>query len=156
MLNPKSMVEMLRNRELRCRTGVMMVPLSLMGQESRIAAQLGIDHVDYRRYLLDHLPAGGAFLGLSANKVFADLDNISNEATGTDCVVLSNLDLALAGLVTSERMSLLRERLFNQLCYRRRGLLFAMPDAGSVPNPLFDHEMTQHWQARDRLVVWAD
>jgi hypothetical protein len=133
-----------------------MVPLSLLGQESRIAAQLGIDHVDYRRYLLDHLPAGGTFLGLSANKVFADLDGISNEAMGTDCVLLSNLDLALAGLVTSERMGLLRERLFNQFCYRRRGLLIAMPDTDSVPSPLFDHAMRQHWLSYDRLVVWGD
>lgn len=156
MPDPKSMVEMLRNRELRCRTGIVMIPLSQMGQEAQIAAQLGIDHVDYRKYLLDHLPAGGSFLGLSANKVYADVDSISNAATGTDCVLLINLDLALAGLTINDRVSLMQDRLFNQLSYRRRGLLIGMSDTGNDPNPVFDRGLRKLWQDHDRLVVWGN
>ena len=149
------MVNMLRNRELRCRTALLMIPLSLMGKEAQIAAQLGIDHVDYRQYLLDHLPAGGEFLGLSANKIFGDLDAISNAMSGMDCVLLSNLDLAVAGIPAIDRTSLLKERLFNQLCYRRRGLLIVMPDTGPDVGALLDQELKQYWMDHDRLVKWG-
>lgn len=130
--DPAALIRLLRGPALRCRTGILLLPLADLGREPDLAARLGIGCVDYARALANALPPGAVFVPLSAETEESRLDALASDETGeagggTDCLLVYNLDLALAKLDPAERARLW-SNLQSRFPNRRRALLLALPD----------------------------
>jgi hypothetical protein len=123
-------VQSLRSLSLRCRTGIVLLPVDQLGQERDLAARLEIGIEDYRNRCLNQLPQDAQFLGLNADKILEDLDALCQETSGRDCVMLCNFDLFLARLPRESR-EYVWEFLHTSFAHRRRALLIAMPATAS-------------------------
>lgn len=124
--SPSELVALLRSRVLRVRTGLWLIPLQYLGKEEDEAARLGIDALDIRHPILADLPVGARFTGLSEVRLLEILNGIAQARGGSDCVLVYNLDLALARLRHQERLDIWRN-LFGDFGYRARALLLTMP-----------------------------
>jgi hypothetical protein len=113
-----------------------------------VAASLGIGAVDYVNELLRGCPRGAAMLPISAATEEQRLDQIANDATGSDCVLVCNLDLALAKLTAKDR-EWLWANLRNRFSHRRRALVLAVPK--SATNLLPQGDEMRGWECDGRV-----
>jgi len=149
----RALVDLLRSPVLRCRTGIILLSQEQLGTEPDIAARLGLDAIDYTQVLRDSLPKGTVFVSISAETEAQRLDRLASRRGGADCVLIYNIDLALAKLETSERQYLWWE-LRDFLAYRPRALLIAMPAQASQLLPE-KHELDR-WRGANRLAILTD
>lgn len=124
-----SVVELLanlRDQSLRNRVGLWLAPDRQLVQIVNEAARLGIDAQDIRQALLHRLPLGTRFAGLSGTRLADLLDSICEQPGYSDCVLVYNLDLLLAGLGYEDQQEIWRT-LWQSFPHRQRALLLVMP-----------------------------
>lgn len=125
--NPREVVDLLKGNSLIHRTGIWLIPANMLGKERDHAARLNLDAVDIRDPLLESLPEGTRFLGLSGDKVLQLLDHISNQSKGSSCLLVYNVDLLLARLRLQER-DYVWSQLYNAFPHRNHALVIVMPE----------------------------
>ena len=142
------LVQFLRRATLRTRIGLWCMPLEAVGREREIGVHLGVETVDIRTPLRANLAPDAEFLRLSTIKIVETLDTIATQSGQSDCVLVCNLDLLLAG-VTQQECHQVWEELFNGLPYRSRALLLAIPQTAAHLLP-YD-EMLDSWRRDNRV-----
>ena len=147
---PANLVRLLRRPILRIRTGVVLLPLVMLGRERDLAAQVAIEAVDWREWKLNHLSSDSYHLGLSTETVLRDLGRIVEDVhIAGDCLWIYNADLALSGLRYDER---LRFWAFLYSTFKqRRGLLLSLPTGASNLLPTGERIA---WERDERLARW--
>ena len=153
MIDAKTLVARLRTDELRCRTGILLIPEPFLGQEAVIAARLGIQHVDLAQWVVDRVPHGGKYLHLSVGTVFGHLDDIANDHSGMDCVLISNLDVAVMRLASIERTQLWCA-LLEDFPHRKKAILLAVPGHKDGIIVLQEEAIRSKWEQSDRITTW--
>ena len=153
MLDAKTLVARLRTNELRCRTGVLLIPEPCLGKEAEIAARLGIQYVDFASYILEHAPIGGEFLHLSVSILFTYFDNIANEHSGMDCVLISNTDVAAMRLTSADREQLWT-CLLQDFPHRRKAILLGIPGHKEGIIVLQEEIIRSKWEQSHRMATW--
>lgn len=145
-----SLVRLLQQPILRIRTGIVLLPLNMLGSEPELAARLGIEAVDWRGWRLQRLNSGSNHLGLSSETVLRDLREMIEDANlaGT-CLWVYNADLALSALRYDERLWFW-DFLFSTF-KQRRGILFSLPAQASN---LLPAEKRTVWERDERLARW--
>lgn len=123
---PQKVVNLIRANVLRIRTGLWLIPITQVGQERNEAAKLMLDSIDIRTVLLEEVPAGSRFSGLSDQKVMALLDKISERPGDSDCTLVYNLDILLSRL-TYQEVSNVWQYVFEFFPHRSRALLLTIP-----------------------------
>lgn len=143
------LVANLRSRSLRNRVGLWLLPASQMGQAADKAARLGIDAVDLSQVWLDRLPADARFAGVNADRIIDLLDDLTKQPGHSDCLLIYNIDLLLAGLTYENQQGIWRT-LRQFFPYRRRILVLVMPDQADHLLPR-SSDLTA-WRKEGRLV----
>lgn len=110
------------------------MPLNYVGSERDIAARLEVEAVDARQPILQRLPEGTRYVRLTAGKVLEALDSIASQKGKTECALIYNMDLLLAGLKWEERQNVW-QGVFDGLPYRVRALVIAIPVTASTLLP---------------------
>lgn len=124
--NPAALIALLQQKALRNRTGLWLLAPQELSKEKELYARYNLDAIDIRTALLDTLPPTTSFLGLTSNSLLKLFDTISNSSSGTECIVIYNLDLLMAKLKMTERASVWNH-LFKSFPNRRHALLLTMP-----------------------------
>ncbi len=145
----QALIGLLRRHTLRTRVGVWQMPLRYVGQEQDTAARLGVEAVDVRDAITRRLPDGTRYVRLSAGRIVQALDDIACGAGLTDCAMVYNVDLLLAGLNRDTRQTVW-ESLFDGLPHRPRALLLAIPK--TAHHLLLGERLREAWQ-RDKRIV---
>jgi hypothetical protein len=104
-LSHQALADRLRGRQLRHRTGVLLLSPEHVGEEANIAAYVGAAFLDLREWKLSRLPQGCRFLGLAWESLVNDLAIALDEVQDRSCVLAANVDLFLALLPYSDRHS---------------------------------------------------
>jgi hypothetical protein len=130
LAKPLELVEYLRRHTMRSNVAVWRIPLSGVGFEADLAVQLGVELVDITQHYRSCLAQGTEFARLSASKLFDALDQIASSEGFSDCVLVYNLDLLLAGLKEADREQIWQD-LYNRLPNRKRALLITIPDTAT-------------------------
>jgi len=145
----EALVDLLSGPTLRCRTGILLLPKKLLGQEANIAARLGMDAVDYREVLVASLPSGTSFVDIDQDTEFARLDHLTTDVAGSPCFLVCNMDLALAKLDHSARGQFW-DAFLHKLSRRPRAPILAMPDSAEHLLPKLDL-----WDREERIAVYT-
>lgn len=145
----RALIALLRRHTLRTRIGLWCMPLDYVGQELVKATQLQIDAFDVRQAIQQQLPEGTRYVRLTFEKILEALDFVASSRGWTDCVLVYNLDLLLAGLKRDERQRVW-ESLLGGLPYRQRALLLAVPATATQVLP--SEPLLRLWQREGRLV----
>lgn len=145
-----SLVQLLQRPILRIRTGIVLLPLVMLGRERELAARLAIEAVDWRDWKLNHLSSDSNHLGLSSETVLRDMREIAEDVgIAGDCLWIYNVDLALSALRYDERLRVW-DFLFSTF-KQGRGLLFSLPTQASS---LLPTEERIAWETDERLARW--
>jgi hypothetical protein len=145
---PKALIELLQKKMLRIRTGIWLMPVSMLGKEADHAARLNIDAVDIRDLLLNSLPQNTRYLGLNSDRIIHLLQEISDQIQGSECLLVSNLDVLLAKLSYSD-VCYVWQYLFDTFPNRRHALILAMPEGASHLLP--EYTSIKTWNKDKRL-----
>jgi hypothetical protein len=146
----RDLIDLLRSKRLRSRTGILLLPPQRLGAEPDLAARLLVEPLDYAVRLDAELPAGTQFVNIDADTERARLDRIAENSGEYDCVLVCNVDLALARLPADERARLW-DGLLRRSAYRRRALLLALPACADLLLPVAD--ALSIWEKEGRLAV---
>lgn len=146
--DPKDLIELLQKKTLRIRTGIWLMPVSMLGKEADHAARMNIDAVDIRDPLLENLPEGTRYLGLNADRIMQLMQEISDQIPGSECLLIYNLDLLLAKLSYSEIIQVWQQ-LYDSFPNRRHALLISMPENADHLLPEFTS--MRSWNKDKRL-----
>ncbi len=147
---PVSLVRTLQQPILRIRTGIVLLPLDMIGREPELAARLAIEAVDWREWKLARLRSSSRYLGLSSETVLRDFQEIVDDVDlAGNCLWIYNADLPLSGLRHDERLRLWTFLYSN--FKQRRGLLFSLPARASN---LLSLEERGAWESDNRLARW--
>jgi len=133
----------------RTRVGLWRMPLNKLGHEAETAVRLGIEALDVSVYVHEKLPKGAEFVRLSEQKVLETLDDISSLNGKSDCVLLFNFDLLLAG-VAEDECQRIWNYLFNGFPNRTRALLLVIPETAVRLLPTETN--LEKWQLDSRLI----
>lgn len=146
--DPKELIDLLQKKTLRIRTGIWLMPISMLGKESDHAARMNIDAVDVRDVLLENLPKDTRYLGLNANRVMQLVQEISDQFPGSECLLVYNLDLLLSKLAHTE-ISHVWQHLYDSFPNRRHALIVSMPE--NATHLLPDFVSMKSWNKDKRL-----
>lgn len=153
MTEAQALMSLMRNRELRCRTGILFLGLGRVGQEKAIAATLDIEVIDFVELVLETLPPEASFASLSLTKILQCL-NRAADAGGRDCAILANFDLPLAKLQFDEIAKFWRW-FFQDMPHKRKALVACLVGT-DTPHSLFpDDEIRSQWTAAGRLATFS-
>lgn len=147
---PANLVQLLQRPILRIRTGIVLLPLVMLGREPELAARLAIEAVDWREWKLNRLSSDSNHLGLTSETVLRDLREIVEDVNlAGNCLWIYNVDLALSALRYGERLR------FWDFLYstfkQRRGVLLSLPTRASN---LLPTEERIAWERDERLARW--
>lgn len=151
-MDPVSLVQLLQRPVLRIRTGIVLLPIAMLGHERELAARLAIEVVDWRTWKLDSLRSDSNHLGLTSETILKDMREIVEDVTFPgNCLWIFNADLALSALCYNERLR------FWDFLYStfksHRGLLFSLPAQASN---LLPTENRTIWENNERLTRWEE
>lgn len=153
VVTPGDIVKTLRSGGLMCRTGILLIPIHLLGKETSIAAVYNLDPLDYASWKAKSFLPGARFLGFNTEELLEDMDRILQEPSYTDALLVYNFDLALAYLSYEERNFFWR---FMRLNFKKRpkALLFALPRTAEklLPN---DKELL-NWLSEVRFAIYEE
>jgi hypothetical protein len=144
----RRLVSLLRSRELRCRTGIILLSRELIGQEPDFAARLGIDSVDYAELLRRAFSYGTSYVDISSSTERSRLDEVTSDPGSSDCVLIYNVDLAFAKLDVTARQDLW-DAVWERLPNRRVALVIAVPKTAG--NLLPGAGTLQTWKSSGRV-----
>jgi hypothetical protein len=145
----RALIAFLRRHTLRTRIGLWRMPVEWVGQEPDTATRLQIGAFDIRQAVQQQLAEGTRYVHLTFEKILEALDFVASSEEWTDCALVYNLDLLLAGLKRDERQRVW-ESLLGGLPYRRRALLLAVPATATQVLP--SEQLMEVWQREGRLV----
>lgn len=145
----RTLIDFLRRHTLRTRIGLWRMPLDCVNKEPDVATRLQIEPFDVRQAIQQQLPEGTRYVRLTLEKTLEALDFVANSRGWTDCVLVYNLDLLLAGLKWDERQRVW-ESLLDGLPYRQRALLLTIP--ATAVQVLPTEQLLEVWQREGRLV----
>lgn len=143
------LVSFLRRRISRTNIGIWRIPLNWIGRESEIAFRLGIEALDASSYYRSKLDPRTEFARLSASSIFEMLNSIASAVGSSDCVLVYNFDLLIAGVKEEERQQVWQD-LYNRFPNRERAFMIAIPETAIRLLPP-DH-LLEKWQADSRIV----
>ena len=146
------LIELLRNRELRCRTGILLLSNEWLGQEPNVAARLGIDYLDYAKVLQEAFSYGTAYVDIDTSSEVNRLDGMASDLTSSDCILIYNIDLALSKLDVYSRYTLWNG-VWEKLSNRRVALIIAVPEGARRLLP--DTESLEHWVSSGRIAGYG-
>jgi hypothetical protein len=129
-LEPSELFRQVRGRTLDCRTGILLVPSQKLGCEPTFETRFNVDTVNYVAWHERYLVEGERFLHLDDRALLQGLDDACRGTFETDCLLVYNVDLALAHLTYFARCnfwSFLRRH----FRHRHKGLVISMPDSAS-------------------------
>jgi hypothetical protein len=155
MTEPAELVKQLRSGELRCRTGIVLLPDDALGHEADVAARLDVQHVDFTEHMIAQVPPGSQVVDLTLGRIFASLDDIVDSTLGMNCVLVSAFDVAVMRLTSKERAELWR-RLLSDFPYRKKGLLLGIPGHLEGILVLQEETIRKDWQDAGRIARWTD
>lgn len=147
-VTPDALVRLLRGPALRNRTGILLIPPTQWKRVPDIAARLGIGCVDYVETILSGLPSGTTFAGINLAAERQRLDALTDAPGGLDCLLVYNVDLALARLEPPERerfWSIIHEGMPN----RSKALILAMPEQADRLLP--GEKELEMWKGKGRV-----
>lgn len=142
-------VDLLCSTKLRVRTGLWLMPPDLVGQETHEAARLGLDAADARQPILETVKEGQRFLGLNESRILEAVDSISHQTDMSDCILVYNLDLLIAGIGITARGQVW-DQLYISMPHRPRALLITIPREATTLLPKDDQ--LKAWRQEGRLV----
>ena len=148
MNDPSDLVKLLISDQLRVATGLWLLPRAYLGHEQDEAYRLGLEPVDLRLRLLQVLPQGTKYSGLSADRIINLIDSISEECCDWAGALVYNLDLLIARLNSGEQ-KIVWQDLFTALPHRHRCILLIMPE--TALNLLPSEEKLDLWRKENRL-----
>jgi hypothetical protein len=154
MIEPKALTARLRSQDLRCRTGILLIPESVLGHEAEVAVHLDVDHIDFAKCLLDAVPEGGQFVDLSLAHVLKLLTDIADNYKGRGCVLVSNTDVA-AMHMCSHDCGELWDRLMRDFPHQRVALVFTIPEHLDGIRVLQEESIRQGWERSGRMATWT-
>jgi hypothetical protein len=137
-----------RGYSLRVRTGIVLLEAGQLGQELGVASKNELTYVDYQKQKLGQFHAEQQFLGLNAQTLLNDIDNILALEHLHTAILLGNTDLALAYFNAEERNKFW-SWLYGSLAKRKTGLLIAMPRMAGNLLPSLD--ALEAWQREERI-----
>ncbi len=149
--SPQDLVALLARQELRIRTGVLELPVELLGSEDNLAVSLGVGHWDLCAWKVDTSPVDRTHLGLSWEVIIHDLGTlVSDISVPGYCVWISGLDVLLAAIPFADRKRLWD---FIRSTFRQpRGLLLSMPRNAVRLLPEDERSL---WLEYGRLSTWT-
>ena len=149
--SPQVLVELLARNELRIRTGVLELPVGILGKECDLAVSLGVGYCDLCTWKIDGTPAERTRLGHSWEMIAQDLVSLLSDLSLPGyCVWVSSVDVLLAGIPFDDRRRFWE---FMRSTFRQpRGLLLSMPLGAAHLLP--DDERAL-WIEYGRLSVWT-
>lgn len=133
------------------RTAILLLPHGWVGREDEVAVRLGMGYVDYRAWKLSHLHESQTFLLYSADRLIAELDDVSAESHPFGSLLISLLDLPLSALAPDQRQTFWNF-LFGAFSKRLRALLVALPEEA---NNVLPAHTADTWREAERLVSWT-
>jgi len=154
MVEPKELILRLRSQDLRCRTGILLVPEPVLGHESEVAVRLGIDYISFAKRLLDAVPKGAQFMDMNLARVFNLLDDIADNHRGRRCVLISDIDVAAMRLSSHDRNELW-DRLMRDFPYHKVALVFTIPGYLDGIRVLEEETVRQGWEESGRMATWT-
>lgn len=143
----EQLVSLLRQTELRIRTGVVELPRNRLSRQTDLAVSYGVGYNDICAWKCAHVPTGRTHLGIRREDLAEDLSAVLSDLSVPGyCVWVSGLDILLARLPYSEREHFWQ---FMRSTFRPpRGLIISLP--ASATNILPDHERSL-WRDFGRL-----
>lgn len=144
MNDVKVLVDLITSSQLRVSTGLWLFPLEYIGNEEDEAHRLGIEPIDIRTRLLQSLPEGTRFSGLTPDSIFGLIEKVSQEPGDWPGVMIYNLDLLISRLSSTDQ-AIIWQDLFTALPHRRRGILLIIPETAEnlIPNKAIINELTK-------------
>lgn len=138
------LVDLLTSNQLRVSTGLWLFPLEYIGNEEDEAHRLGIEPIDIRTRLLQSLPEGTRFSGLTPDSILSLIDKVSQEPGDWPGVMIYNLDLLISRLSSTDH-AIIWQDLFTALPHRRRGILLTIPETAEnlIPTRAIINELTK-------------
>ncbi|MCE5327913.1 MAG: hypothetical protein LLG01_16015 [Planctomycetaceae bacterium] len=155
MIDARELVRLLRAASFRSKTGVILLPADMFGQEELIAAQLDIQYADIVPLLIQRIPPHGNFLNLSLSGLFEVLDSLAFSNAGMDCVLISGIDVPAMKLASIERREMWR-RLLQDYPYRPKGLVFTIPNHMDGVLVLQESSIRAEWERGGRVAAWTN
>ena len=152
-LTARQLVQHIRTQTLRTRTGILLLDATHFGKEPDLATRLYIEPLDYARRIREELPEGATHVLLDATTEEERLDAIAVAATGYECVLIYNFDLALARLESNERTQLWKN-LWASFSKKPRALLLAVPREAAHLLP--EGEDREHWIEGRRMALASE
>jgi hypothetical protein len=146
----KELSKLLRTKELRFRTGILLLTRAWFSREAEVSAYLDVEHVDLTKWKLNRVPLDRRYLDIRWETLVEDLSTIVNDnKVYGQCILISNVDLFVAALPFEDR---LRFWDFMRTTFRRpRGLILSFP--AESPHLLQDDER-QKWEISGRIASW--
>ncbi|MEI6914102.1 MAG: hypothetical protein WCL39_03125 [Armatimonadota bacterium] len=120
------LVRLVRGMSLRCRTGIILLPVRYTGREREVAARIELDAVDYAEEILRGALPGTFYLDINAEADERRLDALIRDTDGGDALLVYNFDIALARMDPQDRFYLWHS-IKDRLAYGRKALLIAIP-----------------------------
>ena len=123
----RELVRFLCSAALRQRSGILLLPHEALGDEANLVTRLGIALCNYHQHWLNQLDPDAQFAPLSAQSLESDLDTIANQVQIGGCVLVQNLDLALAKLEVLDRERFWDDVLHTLLPHSTSAILLGVP-----------------------------
>lgn len=144
------LIRLLQQPILRIRTGILLVPVGVLGSEPELAARFGVEAVDWQAWKLTRVAPNSRYLGLSGETALRDLRELVEDVDLVgNCLWIYNIDLLLSALRYDERMRAW-SALFSTF-KQRRGLLFSLPVRAVN---LLSATERRAWECDGRLARW--
>lgn len=143
------LVAYLRQGTPRTRVGLWRSPLSWIGKETDIAISLGVQALDVGAFYSDNLQPGADFARLSSANIIETLDKVASAPGQSNCVLVYNLDLLLAGVPIEHRQQVWQD-LFNKFPHRLRAVVIMLPETALQLLPT--EQLLEKWKNENRLV----
>ncbi len=150
--SPQELVALLARQELRIRTGVLELPIELLGCEDNLAVGLGVGYLDLCAWKVSRTPVNRSHLGLSWEVIIHDLTTLASDTSIPGyCVWISGVDVLLAAIPFNDRKRLWD---FLRSTFRQpRGLLLSMPRKAARLLPEDERGL---WLEYGRLSTWTN
>lgn len=147
----QGMVDLLARNELRIRTGIVEVPLEVLGHEPDVAVHLGIGCRDICTFKASRIPSTRPHLAIRWQTVLEDLELLVSDLSLPGCCIwVSGVDVLLAAIPFPDRKSFWG---YLRSTFRQsRGLLLSIPESAAH---LLPADERSEWIKYDRLCTWT-
>jgi len=146
--SPIEVIALICTPMFRVHTGLWLLPSEIVGHELDEAVRLRIEAIDIRQSLLDSLPQGAHYTGLTEPKLLGLIDAIAQLSGRKDCALVYNVDLLLSRISYFERRRFWQD-FFIGLPHRTQGVLIAVPETADEVLPPSDDLLD--WSQAHRL-----